>query len=68
MRGEGEAGVGAEVQAKTSSQGVPSMACVISAVSAKRTSTRPVSAAMPGSAPSMRPSERMVSIRSRPLE
>ena len=33
----------------------------------KRTSIRPVSAAIDGSAPSMRPSERMVSIRSRLL-
>lgn len=56
------------LQAKTSSQGVPSMACVIGVVSAKRTSTRPVRAAMPGSAPSIRSSLRMVSIRPRPLE
>jgi hypothetical protein len=40
----------------------------ISVVSAKRTSIRPVSAAMVGSVPSIRPSSRMVSIFSRLLE
>ena len=46
---------------------VPLIAWVKSVVSAKRTSILPVSAAMVGSAPSIFPSERMVSIRSRLL-
>jgi hypothetical protein len=43
------------------------MAWFTSTASAKRTSTRPVSAAIDGSAPSILPSLRMVSIRSRLL-
>jgi hypothetical protein len=47
---------------------LPSMAWVTSVLSENLTSIRPVSAAMVGSAPSIRPSPRMVSIRSRLLE
>jgi hypothetical protein len=47
---------------------VPPAARSISVVSAKRTSIRPVSAAMVGSAPSIRPSSRMVSIFSKLFE
>jgi hypothetical protein len=56
------------VQANSRSTGVPPAARSISVVSAKRTSIRPVSAAMVGSAPSIRSSSRMVSIFSRLLE
>ena len=46
-------------------QGVPLIACWTSVLSENRTSIWPVSAAMVGSAPSIMPSARMVSIRSR---
>jgi hypothetical protein len=68
MGGEGETGVGPEAVDELQLAGLPSMAWVTSVLSENRTSIRPVSAAMVGSAPSMRPSPRMVSIRSRLLE
>jgi len=51
----------------SSVEAVPFVAWSTSVSSAKRSSIWPVSAAMVGSAPSIRPSERMVSIRSRLL-
>lgn len=67
MHGEDGFSPEGRVYENSSSQGSPSMACVTSVLSEKRTSINPVSAAIDGSAPSMRPSARMVSIRSRLL-